>query len=186
MIATPASQQARRFSADQRGRAATRRLLVESACVFLLAVLIATQWASLLAEDHIKVQRVAAVDAARAGVTRLQLNIDHALSATTALAALVRQGGGKVANFEAVGAEILTLYPGIGALQLAPDGVVHQVVPRAGNEKALGHNLLADPLRTQEAFLARDTGRLTLAGPFELMQGRARRCRAAAGFSATC
>ena len=149
----------------------TRRLLLEVAGVLLVAVVIAFQWVAGLVEDRIAAQRVVAIDTARAGVARLQLNINHALSATSALAALVRQGGGQVPHFEAVGAEILKLYPGIGAVQLAPAGVVRQVVPLAGNEKALGHDLLADSQRTKEAFLARDTGRLTLAGPFNLMQG---------------
>ena len=149
----------------------TRRLLLEVAGVLLVAVVIALQWVAGLVEDRIAAQRVVAIDTARAGVARLQLNINHALSATSALAALVRQGGGQVPHFEAVGAEILKLYPGIGAVQLAPAGVVRQVVPLAGNEKALGHDLLADSQRTKEAFLARDTGRLTLAGPFNLMQG---------------
>jgi signal transduction histidine kinase len=49
--------------------------------------------------------------------------------------------------------------------------VVSQIFPLAGNEKAIGHRLLDDPQRTKEAFLARDTGRLTLAGPFKLVQG---------------
>ena len=149
----------------------TRRLLLEVAGVLLVAVVIAFQWVAGLVEDRIAAQRVVAIDTARSGVARLQLNINHALSATSALAALVRQGGGQVPHFEAVGAEILKLYPGIGAVQLAPAGVVRQVVPLAGNEKALGHDLLADSQRTKEAFLARDTGRLTLAGPFNLMQG---------------
>ena len=149
----------------------TRRLLLEVAGVLLVAVVIAFQWVAGLVEDRIAAQRVVAIDTARSGVARLQLNINHALSATSALSALVRQGGGQVPHFEAVGAEILKLYPGIGAVQLAPAGVVRQVVPLAGNEKALGHDLLADSQRTKEAFLARDTGRLTLAGPFNLMQG---------------
>ena len=153
------------------GSAMTRRLLMEAAGVLLVAVLISVQWVADLVEDRIAVQRVAAIDISRAGVARLQLNINHALSATSALAALVRQGVGTVTHFEAVGAEILKLYPGIGAVQLAPGGVVQHIVPLVGNEKAVGHDLLADPQRTKEAFLARDTGNLTLAGPFNLMQG---------------
>ena len=167
-ITTP-NQMPRHIPGAEHG--STRRLLLEVAGVLLVAVVIAFQWVAGLVEDRIAAQRVVAIDTARSGVARLQLNINHALSATSALAALVRQGGGQVPHFEAVGAEILKLYPGIGAVQLAPAGVVRQVVPLAGNEKALGHDLLADSQRTKEAFLARDTGRLTLAGPFNLMQG---------------
>ena len=148
-----------------------RRLLLEAACAFLVTFLIAAQWVADLVEDRVTEQHIVAVNTARAGVARLQLNINHALSATSALAALVRQGRGQVAQFDDVGLEMLKLYPGIGAVQLAPGGVVRHVVPLVGNEKALGHDLLADPQRTKEAYLARDTGKLTLAGPFNLVQG---------------
>jgi sensor domain CHASE-containing protein len=101
----------------------------------------------------------------------IQRRLERALTATYALAALVRQGQGEIGDFAAVATEMLPFYPGAASLQLAPDGVVRQIVPLVGNEAAIGHDLLADPARTKEAFLAKDTGRLTLAGPFELMQG---------------
>ncbi|NMG76508.1 bifunctional diguanylate cyclase/phosphodiesterase [Aromatoleum diolicum] len=97
--------------------------------------------------------------------------VHHGLTATYALAALVRQGRGAVPDFEAVATEMLRYYPGADSLQLAPGGIIRRVVPVAENAKAIGHDLLADPARTKEAFLARDTGKLTLAGPFTLMQG---------------
>ena len=101
----------------------------------------------------------------------IRSNIERALSATYALGALVRQGNGRVQAFEATATQMLPFYPGAASLQLAPDGVIRQIVPLAGNEKALGHDLLRDPARNKEAFLARDTGKLTLAGPFDLIQG---------------
>ena len=97
--------------------------------------------------------------------------LNRALSATYALAALVRQGKGHVEGFDAIAREMLSLYPEVSSLQLAPKGIVSSIVPRAGNEQAIGHDLLNDPARTKEAFLARDTRRLTLAGPFPLIQG---------------
>lgn len=101
----------------------------------------------------------------------VQHNIEQALSSSYALAAMVQLNKGDVPEFETVATALRSFYPGISALQLAPDGVVTKIVPRAGNEKAIGHNLLADPERDKEAFLARDTGKLTLAGPFPLIQG---------------
>lgn len=101
----------------------------------------------------------------------LQLQIDQALSATYALAALVRQGSGGIRDFETVGKEMLPLYPGISSLQLAPRGIVAEIVPKAGNEVAFGHDLLHDPQRKIEALAAIESKKLTLAGPFELLQG---------------
>jgi sensor domain CHASE-containing protein len=51
-------------------------------------------------------------------------------------------------------------------LQLAPNGIIKHIVPLAGNEKAIGHNLLADEKRNIEAIQALKTKKLTLAGPF--------------------
>jgi hypothetical protein len=92
-----------------------------------------------------------------------QRNIERALSATYALGALVRQGNGEVHDFDAIARQMLPLYPGVAALGLAPQGIVKNIVPLAGNEGAIGHDMLNDPVRGKEAVLARDTGRLTLA-----------------------
>ena len=101
----------------------------------------------------------------------IKSNIDRALSATYPLAALVRESKGNPKNFEALAERMLPMYKGASSLQLAPNGVVRQLVPLHGNEKAIGHDLLKDLERDKEAFLARDTGKLTLAGPFKLVQG---------------
>jgi PAS domain S-box-containing protein len=101
----------------------------------------------------------------------LEGDIGRALSATYALAALVRHQRGIPPDFKAVASHLLQQYPGATALALAPKGIVGPIVPLAGNEKAVGHDLLKDPTRDKEAFLARDTGQLTLAGPFNLVQG---------------
>jgi diguanylate cyclase (GGDEF)-like protein/PAS domain S-box-containing protein len=101
----------------------------------------------------------------------LEERLSRSLSATYALAAVVRQGGGKVDRFHTLASEMLKLYGGLSSLQLAKDGIITDIEPLAGNEAAIGHNLLLDPKRNKEAFLSLDTRRLTLAGPFELLQG---------------
>ncbi|MBJ6724188.1 PAS domain S-box protein [Geomesophilobacter sediminis] len=101
----------------------------------------------------------------------IQDHLNRSLSATYALAALIRQGNGRIEHFDLLGSEMLPLYGGISSLQLAPDGVIRQVYPRTGNEKAIGLNLLSDRQRSQEAMLAISSRRLSLAGPFELIQG---------------
>ncbi|MFA6310151.1 MAG: ATP-binding protein [Sterolibacterium sp.] len=101
----------------------------------------------------------------------LQAGIERVLSATFSLAALVREGKGHISNFEATATEMLPFFPGAASLQLAPGGVVRQIVPLAGNEAAIGHDLFNDPQRRKEAIKARDDGQLTLAGPFALKQG---------------
>ncbi len=61
--------------------------------------------------------------------------------------------------------------PAVRSLQLAPDGVVTHVFPLEGNEAAVGHDLLADPVRGPAVRRAIQERRFVLAGPFELLQG---------------
>jgi diguanylate cyclase (GGDEF)-like protein/PAS domain S-box-containing protein len=147
------------------------RLILEAIAIFIAGLLL-TAWAGYMIHRHeVNHQRDEALVITSDHANFLRLNIHQALSATSALAALVRQGNGVVPDFDEVDREIITLYPGIGAVQLTPDGIVQRIYPLSSNEKAIGHNLLVDPNRNKEAFLARDTGKLALAGPFNLIQG---------------
>ncbi|MBI2307364.1 MAG: EAL domain-containing protein [Rhodocyclales bacterium] len=148
-----------------------RRLLLAIGLAFALAALLSGLIVWLTEQRRIESARTIAAQAATDHVQHLDQTLQQALSATYALAALVRQGRGSVENFEETAMQMLHVYPAAAALQLAPDGIIRHIVPRLGNEQAIGHDLLKDPARTKEAFLARDTGKLTLAGPFRLLQG---------------
>jgi diguanylate cyclase (GGDEF)-like protein/PAS domain S-box-containing protein len=104
-------------------------------------------------------------------VHAIQSTIERALSSTYALSALVHQAGGEFSNFESVAGEMLRLYPGVTVLGLSPGGVIRQVAPLVGNERSIGFNQLADPVQGEEARRAKQTGKLTLAGPMNLVQG---------------
>ncbi|MEN8188677.1 MAG: PAS domain S-box protein [Thermodesulfobacteriota bacterium] len=101
----------------------------------------------------------------------IQKRLAQSLNATYLLARQVRHGNGEVRDFDSVAGQLIKKYGGITNLQLAPDGIIRQIYPSAGHEKAIGHNLLTDPNRTNAALKAIDTGLLTLAGPFPLLQG---------------
>ena len=116
-------------------------------------------------------ERTQVADLASDHARALQRSIELALSANNALAALVRQGNGNVPDFEAIGTQMLPFYPGIAALGLAPQGVVQHVVPLRGNESLIGFSALLSPQQSAESALARDSRRMTLAGPLQLVQG---------------
>ena len=59
----------------------------------------------------------------------------------------------------------------IEAHELARDGIVNEIYPLAGNEQAMGVDMLQDPDRKQEAQIAKKSGQYTIAGPYELKQG---------------
>jgi len=149
-------------SNHQLGHIVRLRPLVVAVGVFLCSAILAAGVLWQLEMRQIQVERTSISKQIAEHAHAVELNIERALSASYAMAAMVRQGGGAVANFEEVAGEMLPFYPGLSALFLAPDGVVQQAIPHAGNEKAIGHDLLKDPARTKEAFLARDTGKLTL------------------------
>lgn len=53
----------------------------------------------------------------------------------------------------------------------APDFTIAYIFPREGNEAALGLNYRDLPKQWKQARLARETGRMEVAGPIELVQG---------------
>ena len=101
----------------------------------------------------------------------LQRNVERMFFNNYALAAMVRQGNGSIANFDAAAGQLLLANPRLRALSISPGGVVQSVAPLKGNERLLGFDQLNDPSQMKEAIFARDTRRLTLAGPVALAQG---------------
>lgn len=148
-----------------------RRLRVFTALSFVIALLVGASFSALYMHLH-TMQEQASVDAVAASHTSLlEERLSHSLSATYALAAALRQGRGEIENFDVLGTEVLRVYGGLASVQLAPDGVVAAVVPFVGNAEVIGHDLLNDPARRQEARMAVETRQLTLAGPLLSRQG---------------
>jgi diguanylate cyclase (GGDEF)-like protein len=164
---------------DVKSRSRTRRLAAAGArlpsrvgaWVFAIGLIVSGTAVWWLDADRMERARI---------ITRAQISdkgaavesaLERVLSAPLALSGLVHQGRGQVPDFDRLATTLLSSYPGAIALQLAPGGVIRHVVPLAGNEITLGHNLFTNASRAKEAVLARDSGKLTLAGPFELRQG---------------
>ena len=131
-----------------------------------IGVLLVEQVESI--REHDRRQIVSQLAASSAYTLERQLS--RSLSATYALAAILRQYG-EIKDFDSLAAEIIRTYGGISSLQLAPGGVITKIYPLAGNERAVGHDLLRDPQRRTEALKAIESRQLTLAGPVKLIQG---------------
>lgn len=101
----------------------------------------------------------------------IERRLSRSLSATSILAQGVRQAGGLIVDFDHYAKEVLQSVGGVSNLQLAPAGVIRYIYPLEGNEQAIGHDILKDGTRRKEALLAIKEHLLTLAGPFELIQG---------------
>ncbi|HEY0846909.1 MAG TPA: EAL domain-containing protein [Noviherbaspirillum sp.] len=138
---------------------------------FLIALAIGSAFYQLYMHLHVLSQHKEAETIAANQGSALEGRLNHCLSSTYALASILRHGNGEIHQFDTLAAEMIQLYGGIRSLQLARNGVVSQVVPYVGNAQVIGHDLLKDPNRNKEAFLAVETRQLTIAGPFQLLQG---------------
>lgn len=141
-------------------------LLTFCAAIVLSAVLIMELERAVEMEE-----RTLTSDLATMQTHALEHKIRQALSATYAIASLIKENQGNVTNFESYANHLLDYHPGISALYIAPDGITSQVVPAEWRKKGLGINLFEDPVRKAEAILARDTQQLCLAGPLPLTIG---------------
>ena len=139
--------------------------------VFLLGVAVSSALVWRLEQERVNTQRSVLFSLATDHAKSVESRIDRLLSSTYLLAAALRKDKGQVIDFETIAHEVLPFYPGITALSLSPDGVIRHVVPLEPNRGSLGFNQLQDPAQSPEAFRARDTGQLTLAGPLNLVQG---------------
>lgn len=101
----------------------------------------------------------------------IERRLTQSLSSTRILSQEVHQQGGVFDDFESYADEIIESVGGISNLQLAPDGIIQFIHPLSGNERAIGHNILKDDHRRKEALMALHKQHMTLAGPFELIQG---------------
>ncbi|HEY5718686.1 MAG TPA: CHASE domain-containing protein, partial [Motiliproteus sp.] len=151
--------------------ASINRSYVICLLVFLLFAGIGAYWTHMGQTLYRKEQRFYMNELIQSQAYAIERRLQRSLSATRILAQAVRQHGGMLHDFDAYAAEVLDSLDGIANLQLAPDGIVRRIYPLAGNERALGHNLLGDQRRAAEAQQAIEQRRLTLAGPMKLVQG---------------
>ncbi len=112
-------------------------------------------------------QREQAALVAQACAGAVEASLNRPFTALDALAGFVRQNGGRLNGLAAFAAEILP--PGADSLDLAPNGTISEVVPRAGRERMIGYNALSEPV-TSVAVQVRKLG---VAGPFALPGGGA-------------
>lgn len=147
-----------------------RRSWLVGLLVFLLAAILAAGLVGSLEQERLRHRRTEVASEAELRAQAIRQNIERGLAAVYLVSALVRQGRGEIGDFDAMAREILKAYP-VDSLQLAPAGVIQRISPLAGSEAAIGLDLLQGPTSDKDASVARATGKLTLVGPFKLVQG---------------
>lgn len=103
--------------------------------------------------------------------SNLELQFDQAISAVEVLQALARQSEPVMPAFQRVASDLLASRPSVAALELLPGGVVSAAVPLAGNERAIGYNVLKDPAHRFAVNSAMQKRSVAVAGPLRLWDG---------------
>lgn len=147
----------------------SRRLV--SLFVFIFSLGLGIFFIDLMGEKSNQEQKMQLSHLVFSEAAGIERRLYHALSSTYILAQEVRTTGGHFPHFNRYAHDVIRWVGGVSNVQLAPNGVISHIYPLEGNEKAIGHDILVDDSRREEAILAVEMRSLTLAGPFELLQG---------------
>jgi len=143
-----------------------------SALLFIVMLFVSSFIISSIKERLNSESQIRTTEFARNFATIFELSINRSLSAAVLLGANIEESNGDITDWQTQAAIIYYSLGGITNLQLAPDAIVQKIFPlRDGDEKAFGHNLIKDDERRIEADLAIKTRSMTMAGPFNLVQG---------------
>lgn len=102
----------------------------------------------------------------------IQQKIIEGIFVTETLEVLLTSNNFSVARFENWGKQIVGYDSAATTVQLAPEGIVSHIYPLAGNEGALGHDLLKDKSRDDGARKAVNSKETTFIGPVKLIQNQ--------------
>jgi signal transduction histidine kinase len=150
------------------GKEEKRNIKTYAALVFVLVFLFALTLMYLVNQEQEQEEKLKATYMAEATVSRVEAQLSQYLTKADVLKNLVEDGHELNDEQFKVMQDDTHI---IEAIELAQDGIITQVYPLAGNEKAVGLDFFADPAREKEANLAMQSGQYTIAGPFELRQG---------------
>ena len=98
----------------------------------------------------------------------IQLDIMQGVNITNTLEQVIIGDDGEIQKFSEIAEDMMTDY--VQSIQIAPNGVVTEIYPSAGNE-AGKIDLIHDKDRGKISCYARDNNVITMQGPFDLNQG---------------
>ena len=151
---------------------ASKQIMKYSWIVGLLIFMITLLLGCITIRNLEKEKKTAAAYTAQSTVRRVNAQLNQYVELSEFLGNVVLAGYNLDQTTFSELAEMLPNKNGIvKAFELTPDGVVTDVFPKQGNEKAFGINMLTDHDRKEDANRAKETGNYTLGGPYELKQG---------------
>ena len=102
------------------------------------------------------------------GLVVLAGDLNHGIGITESIQAIIVSDNGRIDNFDEIAADLID--DTIQSIQIAPDGVVTDIYPAAGNE-AGKIDLIHDEQRGEISRYSRDHDLTIMQGPFLLQQG---------------
>ncbi len=151
----------------------SKKIYWRTGAIFVGLCLLGSWIVSYGINRQIETEKQSTLQRAGSQASILAQHLNAGISLTYTLEILLSENHYRVdpVNFEHLATHLMQTQPAVSSLQYAPDGIVTHVVPLAGNEKIIGHDLFEDPKRNKEALAAVAEKKLTVAGPFELIQG---------------
>lgn len=149
-----------------------KQVRVLAVLLCLVVFLVLNSVAHLQIQHYKNEEQLAATYTAEATVRRIEAQLNRYLSRSDMLKNIIESGVDvDDASYDNLCRYMLDDDGIIQAIELAPGGVVEQVYPMANNEQAVGLDLIHNEERGKNATLAKTSGKYTIAGPFQLVQG---------------
>jgi signal transduction histidine kinase len=143
-----------------------KRVSLHVLLIFLLSFGLGSFLIYLLEAKREFESRTTATLIATSHAKSLEKQLSRSLSATFALAAILKRDN-SIPDFDILAEDLIRRYGGITTLELAPKGIVAQIFPLEGHQRAIGLDLNKNPY----ALAAIQSKQLVLEGPFELIEG---------------
>lgn len=154
----------------KKGRVSTSSLRI-TICLFFLILTAASIAFAVFTKNQEDLKRQRTQANLESQGAKAQFMIENTLHKLDTLKVFVQLSDGDLRQFEET-AELILEDERVRNIALAPGNVIRQVYPLAGNETAIGLDLLGENNASRrEAQLAIDTEEMTIAGPYELVQG---------------
>lgn len=142
--------------------------IILSVLVFLLGLVCSTVFSVRMHQNALEARRKTAQLNATTYANYLIEDFSRAIGVTDSLEQILISEDGQCKRFETVAQNLSSSV--LQSIQLAPNGVVTDIYPAAGNEDGK-IDLFHDESRSELCRYGRDNNVITLQGPFSLSQG---------------
>ena len=156
----------------EKGSTGSKQTKRYSWIIGLLIFIIALLLGCIIVKNIEKEKKTAAAYTAQSTVKRINAQLDQYVELSEFLENVILAGYDLNQTTFSGLAEMLPNEAGVvKAFELAPEGVITDIFPKQGNEQAFGMNMLTEHERSGDAKRAKETGKYTLGGPYQLKQG---------------